>query len=187
MPLSDADKTFIVATASLDPQRDKPAIYDAWRKTHGPAAADMSNQQVAARIRRMPSDEVKDEQEQLSALGSAARRVAVKDMNQEVFREREVLARISRRLLQEVEGALDDAEMSAATKQKWADLANKIVANRKPASGVDPAVAKALAERRQQLEAEKARIQRVAGVEEAAAAAPPAQSVAFVVEQNGRA
>ncbi len=92
MPLSDADKTFIAATASLDPQRDKPAIYDAWRKTHGPAAADMSNQQVAARIRRMPSDEVKDEKEQLSALGSAARRVAVKDMNQEVFREREVLA-----------------------------------------------------------------------------------------------
>lgn len=188
MALTDADKTFIAATISMDRERDREAIYAAYRKAHGAAAVGLTNKQIGHRIARLPKDAVAEVKDRLSAVAEHARGQAVAAWNAELFNEQATLSRIRQKVLQGIETVLDmpiGEGISVHAKHEWAELGHKVTVAAKPGASIDPRVMRDVVERRKRLEAERDRMLRSGQAKDAGVAASTA-APAMRPEQGGQ-
>lgn len=159
MALTDADKTFLAATASLDPKRDRKAILSAWREAYGDAATDVPDKGAWYRIRQLQrNDEVKDYLDQQSAIADAARGQGVAERNKAIFKKQAALEDLERAMIQSLTAVLDgsDPAEKGAAIAKAAEAAVKVLSRQSARPAVDPAMVAARAARRKQIEAQLA-------------------------------
>jgi len=192
--LTEADKAFAQATLDLRWPRERAALIKAYRAAH-PEAAGLTDRQIANAIKRLPSDLVADARAEAGELAAAVRRDFIRRRTAASFNEQESLQRIRQALLEEVEDALNTpigAGMTAAAKQKWADLGHKITVSARPGLSISPEVLKAAVEQRKELEAERARLLAKQAAAKQAASAGNEKHVAeqpalYVGKSDGRA
>lgn len=120
MALSEADKNFIAVTASMDPVRDKKVIYERYRETH-PEAAELSDHQLAWRVKRMPTDAVQDEKERLAAVATAARGKAVAERAALAIKVQMALEEGDLDAIEAMREVVKDSEQSGSARSKAAE------------------------------------------------------------------
>jgi len=173
--LTEADKGFAQATLDMQWPRDRAALTKAYRAAH-PEADALTDRQVGNAINRLPSDLVSDARAEARELAAGVRRNGVRERAQAIFTNQELILGIARGVLEGVKDLVDapiGEGLSAATKVKVYELGHKVASSARPGGAISPELLKAAAEKRKELEAERARLTARSAV--AAATTPTAE------------